>query len=141
MTCSRTSGVSSDSSEMSGACCEETTTVLSRTGRRPSYSMVTWVLPSGRRYGMVPSLRTAERRRASRCASAIGSGISSGVSEQAKPNIMPWSPAPCASSASPTSPARSSMALSTPCAMSGDWEPIETLTPQDAPSKPFFDES
>jgi hypothetical protein len=33
------------------------------------------------------------------------------------------------------------MALSTPWAMSGDCEPIETLTPQDAPSKPFFDES
>ena len=29
-----------------------------------------------------------------RWASAIGSGISSGVSRQAKPNIIPWSPAP-----------------------------------------------
>ena len=103
--------------------------------------MVTWVLPSGRRYGMVPSLRTAVSRRASRCASAIGSGISSGVSEQAKPNIMPWSPAPWASSALSDSPVRSSMALSTPWAMSGDCEPMETLTPQEAPSKPFFDES
>ena len=89
----------------------------------------------------MPSLRAADRRRASRCASAIGSGISSGVSEQAKPNIMPWSPAPCESSTCSESPARSSRALSTPCAMSGDCEPIETLTPQDAPSKPFFDES
>ena len=25
--------------------------------------------------------------------------------------------------------------------MSGDCEPIDTLTPQEAPSKPFFDES
>src|SRR5471030_1646414 len=25
--------------------------------------------------------------------------------------------------------------------MSGDWEPIDTDTPHDAPSKPFFDES
>ena len=91
---------------------------------------------------MVPSLRTADSRRASRCASVIGSGISSGVSSQAKPNIMPWSPAPwrvervvgarrCA--------ARS--ASSTPCAMSGDCAPIATLTPQEAPSKPFFEES
>ena len=91
---------------------------------------------------MVPSLRTADSRRASRCASAIGSGISSGVSEQAKPNIMPWSPAPCASSdVARTRRSRSSIALSTPWAMSGDCEPMETLTPQDAPSKPFFDES
>ncbi|RAO49864.1 hypothetical protein PSN01_04585 [Micromonospora saelicesensis] len=126
---------------MSAACWLDTTTVFSRTGRSPSYSMVTWVLPSGRRYGIVPSLRTAERRRASRCASAIGSGISSGVSEQAKPNIMPWSPAPCASSALSDAPVRSSKALSTPCAMSSDCAPMETLTPQEAPSKPFFDES
>ena len=90
---------------------------------------------------MVPSLRTADSRRASRCASAIGSGISSGVSEQAKPNIMPWSPAPWESSALSDSPERSSIALSTPWAMSGDWEPIAMLTPHDAPSKPFFDES
>ena len=36
-----------------------------------------------------------------RWASAIGSGMSSGVSRQAKPNIIPWSPAP----SSPTSTA------------------------------------
>jgi hypothetical protein len=29
----------------------------------------------------------------------------------------------------------------TPWAMSGDWEPIETDTPQDAPSKPLAEES
>src|SRR5262245_22390110 len=39
------------------------------------------------------------------------------------------------------SPVRSSIAESTPCAMSGDWEPIAMFTPQDAPSKPFLDES
>ena len=33
------------------------------------------------------------------------------------------------------------MALSTPWAMSGDCEPMAMFTPQDAPSKPFFDES
>ena len=64
-----------------------------------------------------------------------------GSSEHAKPNIMPWSPAPWASSWSSASPERASIAWSTPCAMSGDCEPIDTLTPHDAPSKPFFDES
>jgi hypothetical protein len=54
---------------------------------------------------------------------------------------MPWSPAPCASSALSAAPLRCSIALSTPWAMSGDWEPIDTLTPHDAPSKPFIDRS
>ena len=44
---------------------------------------------------------------ASLWASEMGVGISSGVSSVAKPNIMPWSPAP---------------PVSTPCAMSGDCE-------------------
>ena len=70
-----------------------------------SYSIVTWVLPSGRRYGSVPSLRTAVSCSASRWAIVIGSGISSGVSSQAKPNIRPWSPAPWRSSGS-TEPSR-----------------------------------
>src|SRR5881227_496478 len=56
-------------------------------------------------------------------------------------NLMPWSPAPCASSALSDSPLRSSIAESTPWAMSGDCAPIAMLTPQEAPSKPFFDES
>ena len=104
--------------------------------------MVTWVLPSGRRYGTVPSLRTSVSRWESRCANAIGSGISSGVSRHAKPNMRPWSPAPwrSISSSSPES-TRDSQALSTPWAMSGLWPPIETFTPHDAPSKPFLEES
>ena len=32
-------------------------------------------------------------------------------------------------------------ASSTPCAMSADWAPIATMTPQELPSKPFSDES
>jgi hypothetical protein len=52
---------------------------------------------------------------------------SSGVSEHAKPNIMPWSPAPWLSSGSAAPSLRFSIAASTPCAMSGDCEPIETL--------------
>ena len=68
---------------MSGACWVETTTVSSRTGVSPAYSMVTWVLPSGRRYGTVPARRTSASCLASLCASMIGSGISSGVSRHA----------------------------------------------------------
>ncbi len=68
---------------MSGACWLETTTVSSLTGLSPAYSMVTWVLPSGRRYGTWPERRTADSCRASLCASMIGSGISSGVSRHA----------------------------------------------------------
>ena len=44
---------------MFSACWVETTTVSSRTALSPTYSMVTWVLPSGRRYGTAPDLRTA----------------------------------------------------------------------------------
>ena len=51
-------------------------------------------LAVGAEVGSWPALRTSASRRAIRCASAIGSGISSGVSRQAKPNIIPWSPAP-----------------------------------------------
>jgi hypothetical protein len=36
---------------------------------------------------------------------------------------------------------RDSHAASTPWAMSGDCEPMATVTPQDAPSKPLADES
>jgi hypothetical protein len=55
----------------------------------------------------------------------MGRGISSGVSVQAKPNIMPWSPAP----SSPLLPS------STPMAMSADWALIELSTAQDTWSK------
>ena len=73
----------------SGACCVETTTVSTRIGVKPSYSMVTWLLASGRSQGIVPSWRSSVIRLMIRCASAIGSGISSSVSLQAKPNIIP----------------------------------------------------
>ena len=51
--------------------------------RDPSYSMVTWLLPSGRSQGIVPFCRNSVSRLMMRWASAIGSGISSGVSLQA----------------------------------------------------------
>ena len=67
----------------SSSCCAEMTTVCTRTGRPSSYSIVTWLLPSGRRYGRTPALRTSARRLASRCATAMGIGMSSSVSRQA----------------------------------------------------------
>ena len=72
----------------------------------PEYSTVTWVLPSGRRYGTVPLRRTVESCLDSWWASMIGRGISSGVSRHAYPNIRPWSPAPCRSKSSAPSPSR-----------------------------------
>ena len=44
------------SARTSGSCCAETTTVRTRLGTPRSYSTVTWVLPSGRRYGSSPRL-------------------------------------------------------------------------------------
>ena len=45
------------------------------------------------------------------------------------------------SSSSVPSPSRYSNASFTPWAMSGDWEPMETSTPQDAPSYPLAEKS
>ena len=63
-----------------------------------------------------------------RWARAIGSGMSSGVSRQAKPNIIPWSPAPSSNAGAASS--RTSSAESTPWAMSGDCSLTETSVPQ-----------
>ena len=82
-------------------------------------------------------MRTSASRRASLCDSAMGSGMSSGVSVQAKPNIMPWSPAPWVSSTSSSlTSVRFSSASSTPWLMSGDCGSIEVMTPQVSQSKP-----
>ena len=86
--------------------------------------------------GTTPALRTSARRLASRCAIAIGSGISSSVSRHAKPNIMPWSPAPSVSRSSAEWPSRCSSASSTPRAMSGDCSWIAVMTPHVSPSRP-----
>ncbi len=67
---------------------------------------------------------------------AMGSGISSSVSRHAKPNIMPWSPAPSVSSSSCECPSRSSKACSTPMAMSADCSWIAVMTPHVSPSSP-----
>src|SRR6185369_12887439 len=118
----------SRSARTSGSCWADTTTVLTRFGTPRSYSIVTWVLPSGRRNGSWPDLRASARRRAMRCASAMGSGMSSGVSRQANPNIIPWSPAPSSWAAASS---RTSSAALTPIAMSGDWPFTETSVPDD----------
>ncbi len=69
----------------------------------------------------MPVLRTSESFSVSLCASEIGIGISSGVSLQAKPNIIPWSPAP---------------PVSTPMAMSPDCLLMLEITAQVLESKP-----
>ncbi len=56
MTCSIMSGRISVSRSMPSLCWVEMSTVFSATGRPSSYSKVTWVLPSGRRYGNRPGL-------------------------------------------------------------------------------------
>ena len=72
------------SMEISGLCWVETTMAgQRRTLPSPSYSTVTWLLPSGRSQGSSPLLRTAARRRQSPWAREMGAGISSGVSSQA----------------------------------------------------------
>ncbi len=68
------------------SCWVEIKISVTRTGRRSAYSTVTCVLPSGRRYGRVPSFRTSAKRSARRCARAIGNGnqlrrLVSGISE------------------------------------------------------------
>ena len=83
MTCSVRSGLIIVSMSMPGPCWVEMRTVVSRFGLPSTYSTDTWVLPSGRRYGSTPDLRTSESRCASRCASQIGIGIRSSVSSQA----------------------------------------------------------
>ena len=100
----------SRSLDTSGECWVEMTTLRTATGLPSSYWTVTCDFESGRRKSNMPSLRTWVRCFTRWCASEIGSGISSGVSSQAKPNMSPWSPAPWSSS----------LARSTPIAMSGD---------------------
>ena len=78
MTPSRSSALS-----IMSECCVETTSLLTPTGRAPSYTTLTWVLPSGLSHGRSPALRTPASRSASRCASTIGTGMSDAVSSEA----------------------------------------------------------
>src|SRR6478752_348769 len=56
------SGRRSVSTSTSSRCCAEISTVSTRTGLPSTYSTDTWLLPSGRRYGTTPALRTSESR-------------------------------------------------------------------------------
>ena len=75
MTCSIRSGRITLSRSMPSWCWVLMSTAFSATGLPSSYSNVTWVLPSGRRYGSWPDLRTSARRSARRWAVQIGSGM------------------------------------------------------------------
>jgi hypothetical protein len=117
------------------------TTVSTRTGRSPSYSMVTWVLPSGRRYGITPLLRTSVSEADSRCASMIGKRhqlgrLVAGVAEHQ---------ALVAGALPVERVVRALVTLLVGVVDTlgdvGDWLPIDTDTPHDSPSKPFADES
>ena len=66
-----------------GACCVETTTVSTRMGLLPSYSIVTWLFESGRSQSTSFFCRASVSLFRIRCDREIGSGISSGVSLQA----------------------------------------------------------
>ena len=55
-------------SDISGACCVESTTVSISAGLPSTYLKVTWLLASGRSYGMRPSLRSIAWRSTRRCA-------------------------------------------------------------------------
>ena len=105
------------------------TTVSTWTGLSLMYWIDTWDLESGRRKSRTPLLRTSDSLCTSLCAKRIDIGISSGVSLQAKPNMSPWSPAPC--SLYIPSPSV------TPCEMSGDCLSMEVRTAQVSQSKPI----
>ena len=55
--------------EIESACCVDTTTVVTRTGRFCSYSTVTCAFPSGRSHGRSPHFRRSASARVSACAS------------------------------------------------------------------------
>src|SRR3977135_1499250 len=59
-------------------CWVDTTTLAIPTGRAPSYTTLTWVLPSGRSHERSPALRTAASRSARRRASTVRSGRTEG---------------------------------------------------------------
>merc|ERR1719313_2655317 len=73
-----------------------TTVCIFRGSTEPSafcrYSMVTWVLPSGRSHHNLPLLRTSVSFLPRRVATRWVRGMQSSVSSLAYPNMMPWSP-------------------------------------------------
>jgi hypothetical protein len=67
---------------------------IDRAGLPFSYSIVTWLLASGRRPGMICLPADLGVPLDEAVAELDRQGHESSVSRQAKPNIMPWSPAP-----------------------------------------------
>ena len=123
----------------SSPCWVDISIVWTLTTLFPSYSTVTWVFPSGLKYSKVPFFLTSVNLLDSLWANDIGRGINSSVSLQAKPNIIPWSPAPIFSiSSSVTSPFLFSKASSTPIAISPDCSSIEVITAQVSQSNPYL---
>ena len=87
----------------------------------------------------MPSLRTAAKRSTRRWERSTVKGIRPSVSLQAKPTIIPWSPAPVDRRASAASPlARCSRAVVTPWLMSADCWLTWAMTPQEPPSSPYL---
>ena len=116
--------------EISGLCWWEITTVFILFGLCPSYSTVTWLFESGLNHDNEPFFLNSVACRKSLWEYIIGAGINSGVSEQAKPNIKPWSPAPC-------KPSYSFKPLpTTPWFISGDCECIIFKTAIESQSNP-----
>ncbi len=100
--------------------------------------MVTWVFPSGRRYGRIPALRTSARR----CGQPVGQphrqrhevlGLGAGVAEH---HPLVAGALGVEGVLARHAGARSSRAVSTPWAMSGDCGSMVVITPQVLPSKP-----
>ena len=94
-------------SEIDSSCCCAMTMLVISVGLSFMYFIETWLFPSGFNPFIILSFLTSAIFLVNLCARVIGRGMSSSVSLQAKPNIKPWSPAPC------------SVILSTPFAMSG----------------------
>ena len=87
----------------------------------------------------MPFFLTSVRRLVSLCAREMAYGMYSSVSLVAKPNIMPWSPAPMASSSSSDILfSFASKALFTPSAISCDCSSMAVITPQVSQSNPYF---
>ena len=142
MTCSRTSGVSSDSREMSGACWLDTTTVCRRTGVQPvvldgdlglavrAQVGNRAVLAHGRQApGQPVRERDRQRHQLGRLAAreAEHHALVAGALRVERVAVQPV--------------ARSRARRRRPARCRATARRSAMFTPQDAPSKPFFDES
>jgi hypothetical protein len=139
ITSARTSGRSSVSTSTSSRCCALISTVSTRLAVVPSYAIVTWLLPSGRRYGITPALRTS----ASRLAKPVRHrdrqrhqlvGLAAGVPEHHP--LVPG--AERVELVDRSTLAVLERLVDAPCAISADCSWIDVTTPQVSPSIPKF---